>query len=147
MFACLQDPRKEVIPSRGCSGDAPGDDTVTGATADPDAVRRARESQCPPCAQKNRRLRMQQCREGWHLDAEPERENVAQVDDAEDGSVVAADLSTRRKRAPNRQSVVGCDVRSKAALARRLRRSSSSCAAGPTRCPDDTGAISRERRS
>ena len=32
-----------------------------------------RESKCPPCAQKNRRLRMQQCREGWHLDEEPER--------------------------------------------------------------------------
>ncbi|HEX4099576.1 MAG TPA: replication initiator, partial [Pseudonocardiaceae bacterium] len=27
--------------------------------------------QCPPCADKARRLRMAQCREGWHLDAEP----------------------------------------------------------------------------
>ncbi len=26
---------------------------------------------CPPCADKNRRLRMAQCREGWHLDREP----------------------------------------------------------------------------
>jgi hypothetical protein len=26
---------------------------------------------CQPCADRNRRLRMQQCREGWHLDAEP----------------------------------------------------------------------------
>lgn len=31
-------------------------------------------SKCPPCAKKNRALRMQQCREGWHLDTEPERE-------------------------------------------------------------------------
>jgi hypothetical protein len=29
------------------------------------------ESQCPTCAKKNRLLRMQQCREGWHLDREP----------------------------------------------------------------------------
>jgi hypothetical protein len=31
-----------------------------------------REAVCPPCAQRNRWLRMQQCREGWHLDTEPE---------------------------------------------------------------------------
>src|SRR5919112_4850739 len=30
-----------------------------------------REDQCRPCADKARRLRMVQCREGWHLDAEP----------------------------------------------------------------------------
>ena len=30
-----------------------------------------REDLCPPCADKHRRLRMTQCREGWHLDAEP----------------------------------------------------------------------------
>jgi hypothetical protein len=30
-----------------------------------------RQDQCPPCAEKARRLRMVQCREGWHLDAEP----------------------------------------------------------------------------
>jgi len=29
------------------------------------------ESQCPPCANKARLLRMQQLREGWHLDHEP----------------------------------------------------------------------------
>jgi hypothetical protein len=29
------------------------------------------ESQCPTCAKKARLLRMQQCREGWHLDHEP----------------------------------------------------------------------------
>jgi hypothetical protein len=31
-----------------------------------------REDQCPACAERARRLRMQQCREGWHLDTEPE---------------------------------------------------------------------------
>jgi len=30
-----------------------------------------REDQCRPCAEKARRLRMVQCREGWHLDNEP----------------------------------------------------------------------------
>ncbi|WP_156050756.1 replication initiator [Allokutzneria albata] len=29
-------------------------------------------SVCGPCAEKARRLRMAQCREGWHLDAEPD---------------------------------------------------------------------------
>ncbi len=30
-----------------------------------------REDQCRPCADKARRLRMAQCRQGWHLDTEP----------------------------------------------------------------------------
>ncbi|WP_224393031.1 replication initiator [Pseudonocardia sp. ICBG1293] len=30
-----------------------------------------REDQCRPCAEKARRLRMTQCREGWHLSTEP----------------------------------------------------------------------------
>src|SRR5881227_1711158 len=30
-----------------------------------------REDQCRPCADKARRLRMTQCRQGWHLDTEP----------------------------------------------------------------------------
>ncbi|MGH3787492.1 MAG: replication initiator [Pseudonocardiaceae bacterium] len=30
-----------------------------------------REDQCRPCADKARRLRMAQCREGWHLEEEP----------------------------------------------------------------------------
>ena len=29
------------------------------------------EDGCPPCADKARRLRMAQCREGWHIDTEP----------------------------------------------------------------------------
>ncbi|WP_199565789.1 replication initiator [Spongiactinospora rosea] len=30
------------------------------------------EAKCPPCAKRNRQARMAQCREGWHLEAEPE---------------------------------------------------------------------------
>ena len=32
-----------------------------------------REAVCPPCAQKARVLRMQQCAEGWHRTDEPPR--------------------------------------------------------------------------
>jgi hypothetical protein len=28
-------------------------------------------SSCPPCAERNRKLRIQQCREGWHLSEDP----------------------------------------------------------------------------
>src|SRR5918997_2755523 len=35
-----------------------------------------RQDQCPPCADKARRLRMVQCREGWHLDTEPVTERT-----------------------------------------------------------------------
>ncbi len=48
-------------------------DTVTKQTRlVPTPCGSTRDSKCPPCAAKNRRLRMQQCREGWHLDKEPE---------------------------------------------------------------------------
>src|SRR4051794_41499127 len=54
-------------------------DTVTGATQlIPTPCGATRDSKCPPCAAKNRRLRMQQCREGWHLTEEPERRESPQ---------------------------------------------------------------------
>lgn len=37
----------------------------------PVACGSTREDQCGPCADKARRLRMVQCRQGWHLDEEP----------------------------------------------------------------------------
>ncbi len=46
-----------------------------------------REDICPACAQAARRLRMQQCREGWHLDTEPEHtrtEDDGQGDELDD---------------------------------------------------------------
>jgi hypothetical protein len=43
-----------------------------------------REQVCPSCAQRNRRLRMQQCREGWHLDHEPHQHDDDQGDELED---------------------------------------------------------------
>ncbi|MFI7133851.1 replication initiator [Nonomuraea sp. NPDC050153] len=47
-------------------------DTHTGQTEIIDVPCGANlETACPPCAKRNRHLRMAQCREGWHLDAEP----------------------------------------------------------------------------
>ncbi|MBC8094156.1 MAG: replication initiation protein [Pseudonocardia sp.] len=47
-------------------------DTTTGeATVIPIACGATLAAKCPPCAEKARRLRMVQCREGWHLDDEP----------------------------------------------------------------------------
>ncbi|GAA2875343.1 hypothetical protein GCM10010517_36220 [Streptosporangium fragile] len=47
-------------------------DTHTGVTEDVNVPCGATmEAKCPPCAKRNRYLRMAQCREGWHLEAEP----------------------------------------------------------------------------
>jgi len=40
-----------------------------------------REGRCPACADRAKRLRMQQCREDWHLDTEPEHNWPADDDD------------------------------------------------------------------
>src|SRR5690606_23001284 len=44
-----------------------------------------RSAVCPPCADKARRLRIQQCREGWHLAEDPPKPTTE--DDDEDGDV------------------------------------------------------------
>ncbi|GAA2878473.1 replication initiator [Nonomuraea rubra] len=47
-------------------------DVVTGKTEIIDVPCGATlDSKCPPCAKRNKQLRKAQCREGWHLDAEP----------------------------------------------------------------------------
>ena len=43
----------------------------------PIACGSTREDRCPPCAERAKRLRIQQCREGWHLDTEPEHQPAA----------------------------------------------------------------------
>ncbi|MGH3884516.1 MAG: replication initiator, partial [Pseudonocardiaceae bacterium] len=40
-----------------------------------------RERVCLPCAQKARRLRIQQCREGWHRTDDPAADDEDQADD------------------------------------------------------------------
>src|SRR5262252_8790665 len=67
----------------------------------PIACGSTREDRCPPCAERARRLRMQQCREGWHLDTEPEHQ-LPDDDQADDKLADEADAerrvrSTRRR--------------------------------------------------
>ncbi len=51
-----------------------------------------REDQCPPGADKARRLRMAQCRQGWHLDAEPDTDRDTPSDHHKDLMATRADL-------------------------------------------------------
>ncbi|MCA1693728.1 MAG: replication initiator protein, partial [Actinobacteria bacterium] len=47
-------------------------DTTTGRVdIVPVPCKSTREDQCRPCSEKARRLRMAQCRQGWHLEDEP----------------------------------------------------------------------------
>jgi hypothetical protein len=82
-------------------------DTVTGQTRlVPTPCGATRDSKCPPCAAKNRRLRIQQCREGWHLTEEPaddppdnpdEPEDDENPDDEPDEGAERRKRSTRRR--------------------------------------------------
>ncbi|HJT02688.1 MAG TPA: replication initiator [Pseudonocardiaceae bacterium] len=51
-----------------------------------------REDQCRPCADKARRLRMAQCRQGWHLDTEPLIVRAAPSEDHKELMAARADL-------------------------------------------------------
>ena len=69
-----------------------------------------REYACPPCAKKAQRLRMQQCRVGWHLDHDPIEDNEP-TDEPEDHDVqgevddsAAEDEPSRRVRSTRRRS-------------------------------------------
>ncbi|WP_041790554.1 replication initiator [Microlunatus phosphovorus] len=69
-----------------------------------------RERVCPACAAKARRLRIQQCAEGWHRDTEPERacdhdpdagDGVDQEDEDDSSS---GEAGSRRARSTKRRS-------------------------------------------
>jgi len=51
-----------------------------------------RDEQCRPCADKARRLRMAQCREGWHLDTEPVIERATPSAEQQELMAARADL-------------------------------------------------------
>jgi hypothetical protein len=51
-----------------------------------------REDQCRPCADKTRRLRMAQCREGWHLEQEPTIERTKPSEEHQELMAARADL-------------------------------------------------------
>ncbi|MBV9728349.1 MAG: replication initiator protein, partial [Pseudonocardiales bacterium] len=52
-----------------------------------------REDRCKPCAEKARRLRMAQCREGWHLETEPVIERAKPSEDHQALMATRADLA------------------------------------------------------
>src|SRR4029453_8323200 len=71
-----------------------------------------REDRCPACADRARRMRMQQCREGWHLDTEPEWSMTIEWDEDEDlaevedqGAVGEAEGCRRVRSTRRRQGV------------------------------------------
>jgi hypothetical protein len=51
-----------------------------------------RDDQCHPCAEKARRLRMAQCREGWHLETEPVNDRVTPSEEHQALMAARADL-------------------------------------------------------
>jgi hypothetical protein len=68
-------------------------DTSTGRVdVVPVACGSTREDQCRPCADKARRLRMAQCREGWHLEAEPVTGRTTPSDEHKELLAARADL-------------------------------------------------------
>ncbi|HEX6238042.1 MAG TPA: replication initiator, partial [Acidimicrobiales bacterium] len=71
----------------------------------PIACGSTREDQCPPCAERARKLRMQQCREGWHLDTEPEHlpPEEDQADEDGDGQAEDDETGDRRVRSTRRR--------------------------------------------
>jgi hypothetical protein len=58
-----------------------------------------REDVCRPCADKARRLRMAQCREGWHLEDEPVPAPAAPTDEQKQLMATRADLHAAYTRA------------------------------------------------
>ncbi len=68
-------------------------DTSTGRIeVVPVACGSTREDQCRPCADKARRLRMAQCRQGWHLTDEPVTDRAAPTQDHTALMATRADL-------------------------------------------------------
>jgi hypothetical protein len=68
-------------------------DTTTGRTdIVPVPCGSTRADQCPSCAEKARRLRMVQCREGWHLDAEPITDRATPSEEHKELMATRADL-------------------------------------------------------
>jgi hypothetical protein len=53
-----------------------------------------REDQCQPCSDKARRLRMAQCRGGWHLEAEPITQRTKPSKEQQELMAARADLFT-----------------------------------------------------
>jgi hypothetical protein len=63
----------------------------------PIACGATREDRCPPCAERAKRLRIQQCREGWHLDTEPEHHDPCDDGGQDDEGDQADEEATGRR--------------------------------------------------
>jgi hypothetical protein len=68
-----------------------------------------REDQCRPCSEKARRLRMVQCREGWHLDAEPVIERAKPSEEQQELMAARADLFTAYAECQAAGNADGCE--------------------------------------
>ncbi|GAA0216628.1 hypothetical protein GCM10010492_13080 [Saccharothrix mutabilis subsp. mutabilis] len=66
-------------------------------------------SVCPTCAEKNRRLRMAQCREGWHLTEEPDFTPDAPSEDQRAMTAYRADLVKAYRQAVEEDDEVGAE--------------------------------------
>ena len=72
-------------------------DTATGETSMVDVPCGATmEAKCPPCAERSRRLRMHQCRAGWHADTDPIPDADPATDEQRDLVAVRADVTAVR---------------------------------------------------
>ncbi|WP_433248623.1 replication initiator [Streptosporangium sp. CA-135522] len=75
-------------------------DTHTGTTEPLDIpCGTTQEAKCPPCAKRNKQLRMAQCREGWHLEAEPVAEPHPSTEDQRWLIEFRADVQAKRDEA------------------------------------------------
>ena len=78
----------------------------------PIACGSTREDRCPPCADRAKRLRIQQCREGWHLDTEPEHQPPTDPNpDVEDEGQADDDIAAMAEQYPARRvDVIDTDL-------------------------------------
>jgi hypothetical protein len=68
-----------------------------------------REDQCRPCAEKASRLRMAQCRQGWHLDHEPVIERTTPSEDHQALMATRADLAAAYAECRARGDEASCE--------------------------------------
>ena len=68
-----------------------------------------RQDQFPPCADKTRRLRMVQCREGWHLDAEPVTDRAMPSEDHKALMATRADLLAAYTECKSNGDEISCE--------------------------------------
>ncbi|GAA3624666.1 hypothetical protein GCM10022223_47180 [Kineosporia mesophila] len=72
-------------------------DELTGRIRDVDVPCGATlAAKCPSCAERARRLRVHQCREGWHLEAEPDLTPDVPNDEQRDLATARADMTAAR---------------------------------------------------